>query len=302
MLKSLPFWFYNGAAPTDFVVKYVGGARRLAGKGMTCVGGPRTTLALISTTDELIPFAFTERSEDGQSLVVQGELQIRLDPERLLERHDYSIDPRSGEYRSDDPDKVREEVTHVLQSIVRSFIKVLTLKEAPKDLAGLRDAVLGAVRSLPAAFTDLGVTVVNLFISGVEPANPDLKRALEAEARERLLADADRAIADRRMAAATSDRALKQYEAESALALETDRAKLVAAESGNAIARATADAEATRLRMAPYENVDATTLLALGIRELGAGKVGSVNFTPDFLAAVTSRVKADADKNGKGTV
>ncbi|MDP3771246.1 MAG: hypothetical protein Q8R16_03025, partial [bacterium] len=117
-------------------------------------------------------------------------------------------------------------------------------------------------------------------------------RALEAKAREEMLADADRALAERRMDAAKSDRGLKEYEAETAEGLERRRAALVEARNANVVAEAQADATAIAKRLEPYEKVDARLVFALGIRELGmSGRVGQVNFTPEFLAAIQNATR-----------
>lgn len=282
----LPFTFYRGG-PTDLVVKYVAGKRRAEGMGRWFLVGPRTTIARVSTTDLPIPFAFTELTADGQQIVVQGELQIRLDAAHILDRRDFTIDPTTGEYESEDPDKVNEEATHTLQGYVRRVVRERSLKDMLNFAAELERTVMEAIRARSESFKDLGVSVVTLFVTAVTPANPDLKKALEAEAREKMLAAADKALADRRMDAATSDRALKEYEAETARTLEERRAELVTARNANLIAEAEADREATTKRLAPYRDMDSGVLLALGIKEIAAsGKVGTFTVTPDLLSAV----------------
>lgn len=280
-----PFRFYRGG-PTDHVVKYVAGERRAEGRGKMFLVGPRTTIVRVPTTDLTIPFTFTELTADGQEVVVQGELLAGLILEEILKRRDFSIDVASDDYTSDDPTKIEDDARHALQAYVRREVLGKSLQAALASTASIQDAVRDAIGKDAKAFTVIGVEVRNLFVTSVSPANLDLKRALEAKAREEMLADADRALAERRMDAAKSDRGLKEYEAETAEGLERRRAALVAARNANVIAEAEADATAIAKRLEPYASTDPRLVFALGIRELGAsGRIGQVNFTPELLAA-----------------
>ena len=285
-----PFRLFK-AAPTEVLVKYVAGRKIKSGPGLMVLVGPRTTLARVPATDVTVPFAMSELTRDGQMLCVQGELQIRLHPDEIVARRDFTINPADGSYTSDDPEAVNAEAGHALQGYVRRAIEGLELKPALATTTTLESTIFEEITRDAGPFTRLGVEVRALFITSVAPANPDLKKALEAEAREILLAAADKALADRRKKAAESDRVLKEYEADTAKLLETQRAALVEARNANTLAEAEADAKAAESRLAPYKDADPRTLLALGIRELGAnGKVGQVNITTEFLAAMQRHV------------
>ncbi len=296
---KFPFSIFKGA-PTDHIVKYVSGVKRKEGRGGIFLVGPRTTLARVSTTDVPVAFAFTELTADGQQVMVQGEMQIRYIVDRILSRRDFTIDARTGDYESEDPEKVAEEATHTLQTFVRVEVGAKTLKDMLAAAAELKDAVFAAVSAKSDVWQAIGIEVVSLFITGVTPANLDLKKALEAEAREKMLAAADRAVADRRRAAAKSDRGLKEYEAETVRTLEERRADLVKVRNANTIAEAEADAKAIDERLRPYRDMDAGTLLALGIRDIASsGHVGTFNITPDLLSAVTAAAAKNGATHGK---
>ncbi|MBI2483376.1 hypothetical protein HYV74_04360 [Candidatus Uhrbacteria bacterium] len=281
----LPFTWYR-ATPAEYVVKFVNGARRAEGKGKIFFVGPRTTLARVMATEFGIGYAFTERTADGQEVVVHGEVVVRFDVQKMLDRHDFSFDPRSGVGEGSE-DVVESEVQAVLQTYVRREIATKKLKDALASAAALQATVAEMIKNDSAAFDALGVGVCNLFVTNVSPANLDLKKALEAEAREQMLAAADRALADRRMDAARNDRSLKEFESDTAMTLEQRRAALVEARNKNVVAEAEADAEANRKRLEPYAHVDPRMVFALGIRELGAnGRIGQFNVTPEFLAAM----------------
>jgi len=280
-----PVFFYK-AGPNDFVTRFVNGKSRARGKGLSFLVWPWTTVVRIPATDQPFPFAFSELSSDGQDVMIQGEIQVRLDSERILERRDFTIDARTNTHTSDDPHKVSEDVVNVLQTFVRTIVSAKDLKDNLVSVAEIEEGSFVAIGESSGSFTDLGVEVVSLHITSVTPGNRDLKRALEAEAREKMLAAADKAIHDRRMEAAESDRSLKGYEAETALELERANVELIEVQNANLVAEAKAEREATAEKLAPYRDIESTTLLALGIRELASGNVGEVNITSDLLAAI----------------
>lgn len=281
-----PFCFYKGK-PSDHVVKFVAGAKRGEGRGRIFLVGPRTTIARVSGTDVPVPFEFTELTRDGQQVMVQGEMQVRLLPATILERRDFTVDPWTDAYLTDDPEAVQAECANTLQMFVRSEVQARTLKDALGASAVIEAALRSKVVADEEPFKPLGVRVVTVFVTAVAPANPDLKKALESEAREQMLAAADKAVADRRRAAAESDRSLRAYEAETARTLESSRKELVEAQNANLLLQAEAEAKAAEKRLEPVKNLDPSLVLALGIRDMAtSGRVGQFNFTPDFLAAV----------------
>ncbi|MBI4434190.1 hypothetical protein HY632_05440, partial [Candidatus Uhrbacteria bacterium] len=174
----LPFTWYR-ATPAEYVVKFVNGARRAEGRGKIFFVGPRTTLAKVMATEFGIGYAFTERTADGQEVVVHGEVVVRFDVQKMLDRHDFSFDPRSGVDEGSE-DVVESEVQAVLQTYVRREIATKKLKDALASAAALQETVAEAIARDGAAFDALGVHVRNLFVTNVSPANLDLKKALEA--------------------------------------------------------------------------------------------------------------------------
>jgi len=82
-------------------------------------------------------------------------------------------------------------------------------------VAELEGLVFKGVSEATQNFTKFGIAVAALFITSVKPANNHLKNALESTEREKMLAQADTAVAERRIENAKNDRELKDYEAES---------------------------------------------------------------------------------------
>ena len=102
----------------------------------------------------------------------------------------------------------------------------------------------------------------------------------------------DRAVAQRRMDAAESERTLRTFEAETDRTLEEKRAALIEIRNENVINEAEADSKAAAKRLEPYRDMDGQILLALSFKEMAEQGVGELNITPDFLAALNRNKSA----------
>ncbi len=280
-----PFGMFK-PGPTDHVVKYRGGKSVASGIGVLFLITPWHTFARVPTTVLTIPVSFTELTSDRLGVFVQGEILVRLDVNSMLTRHDFSVDPWTNTWLSDDPTRVNEDAGKALQGYVRALIKDQTLEEVILAASELESRVLTAINADASRLTDLGIRVEGLFITSVKPENRQLAAAIEAKKREEMLAGADKAINARRMDAAQSDRELKEFEAETARGMEEKRAALIAIRNQNVIAEAEADATAAGKRLDPYRDVDPAVLLALAIDKMAANGVGEFNLTPDLLASL----------------
>jgi hypothetical protein len=130
---------------------------------------------------------------------------------------------------------------------------------------------------------------------------PEVAKALEAEYRESLLRRADEAIYARRAAAVAEEAKIKENELNSQIMLEQQRRKFIDLEGANQLQEAENRgkalekeaehrARALEREMKAYGTLDARSLLALGIRDLGANaqKIGNLNISPEILAELLS--------------
>ena len=133
------------------------------------------------------------------------------------------------------------------------------------------------------ALAALGVELLSFSILAIKPA-PETSKALEAEARERLLREADDAIYSRRNNAVEQERTIrenelntevavqtKQREIEETrlagqIALEEERRQLVGAEAENSKTRADAQAYAVEATLKPLAALDSEIAAGLGVR------------------------------------
>lgn len=280
--------YFRPHSATDYVAKFVNGAKRSEGRGKSFIYGPRTTLARIPTTEQVVTFMFREITNDGQALVVNGNCYVRLDPAKLLSRYDFTINPATNAYiDADSLERLKVEIRSRLQTYVRLAVQAGNLQSHMADTANLEKQIVSSVVTGNQIFVDLGLLEIRVLVSGIEPGNKDLQKALEAKKREELLAGADKAQADRHMASAQSLRELKQYEAATALTLESEREKLIAVQNENLLKEAAAQAEANTKKLEVYKTLEPGKLFALALQDMANhGNVGTVNLTSDLLSAI----------------
>ena len=206
--------------PTDFVLQYKHGkvVREGAGLSFFCYA-PTTSLVLVPIGSVDVPFIFEEVTADFQAVTVQGQLTYRVaDPKQVAQLMNFTLAPNGRSYASDDPQKLPQRLINHAQVLTRASLKSLPLREA----LGQSEAMVTTLRERmqkAEVITSLGVEVLNLSILAIKPT-PETARALEADARERILREADEALYARRNAAVEQERAIKENELNTEIAVE----------------------------------------------------------------------------------
>jgi regulator of protease activity HflC (stomatin/prohibitin superfamily) len=308
---------YLKVPATTFVMQLKNGKVVRSGPGLSFTYfAPTSVIVLIPLSSTNVPFVFNEVTQDFQDVSVQGSLTFRVrEPALLASLLDYSVDVH-GRYRSDDPNKLEERLVHVTQVRTRSFVQNQPLR---KVLVGSEELLQSLMRDLPEApaLARLGVEILDVSILSIA-ANPEMAKALQAEAREQLLRQADEAIYARRNASVELERAIKENELQTEIAvaakqrqvretqmaadvaLEEQRKSLVASRVENERTEANARADALRAMLDPVKEIDWRTLIAaigggdsrmllsMAFEELAqnASKIGELNITPDLLSSL----------------
>src|SRR5258708_501613 len=117
--------------PTNYVMLFKYGRVKREGAGLSFFYyGPTSTIVVVPIASTDMPFVFQEATSDFQTVTIQGQFTYRVaDPKRLASLLDYSVDSRRG-YTSEDPRKLPDRLVHTLQTLTRSIMQRLTLKEA----------------------------------------------------------------------------------------------------------------------------------------------------------------------------
>lgn len=199
---------------------------------------PTTTLVAIPVGSKDQPFMLDLVTADFQSVTVQGQVTYRIgDPGRTAALMDFSLGRDGQTYVSEDPARLGARVAMQVEVIVQQAVQALPLKEALRASATIARTAQHELAGQP-EIAALGLDILGVSIIAVKPT-PDIARALEAEARESNLQAADDAVYSRRMSAVENERAIRQNELDTDIAVEQKK---------RAIREAQMEAKATLMR------------------------------------------------------
>jgi hypothetical protein len=212
--------------PTTYLLQYRGGKVVREGLGLSFFYyAPTTSLVTVPVASADVPFIFQETTADFQSVTIQGQVTYRIsEPKRLAALLNYTLEKDGDTYVSEDPEKLPERVIHVINVLARAELQKLPLREAIRA----SDTLVQAVKARLAAaeeITSLGLEVLGLSILAIKPT-PETARALEAETREQLFREADEAVYARRNSAVEQERAIKENELNTEIAVENKKRQI----------------------------------------------------------------------------
>jgi regulator of protease activity HflC (stomatin/prohibitin superfamily) len=136
----------------------------------------------------------------------------------------FTLDAANQKYVSEDPVKFPQRIINQVQVLIRDELQYLSLREVLKST----DALVKKVKETLTAsgiLKSLGIEVLDFSILAIKPT-PETARALEAGIREQLLKEADEAIYDRRNAAIEQERAIRENELNTEIAVENKQRQI----------------------------------------------------------------------------
>ncbi|HEX6777065.1 MAG TPA: SPFH domain-containing protein [Ktedonobacterales bacterium] len=276
---------YFKGEPTEYILAYSNGKvfRQGAGKAFW-YWKHSTSIVLVpaSTTDAL--FVLNEATGNFQAVTLQGQITYRIaQPQTIAGLLNFTINPKTRQYLSDDPEKLNQRIVNIVQTLTRKELAVLSLEDALSSAEAMGRTVLAQMQQEP-ALAAMGVECLSLFYTSIK-ATPEMTKALEAEYREALQKRADQAIYARRADAVEQERKIKQNELSTSIDLEKRRQELVDLQGENERKQAEFEAEATRIKFGPYLNLDARLLTALAFRDFASNsqKIGNLTITSEIL-------------------
>jgi hypothetical protein len=286
---------YFKGEPSTHVIRYRNGKIVADGEGANFWYMPlNTSVVTVPIVSQDAQFLFTETTANYQEVSIQGTVTYRItDPLLVASRLNFTIDPRSTRFTSDDPDKLVQRIVNLVQGHTRSKLNALSLEEAITSVHSLSVDVFDEVVD-NASLAELGVALESLHFTALK-AMPEMQKALEADYREGLQQRADQAIYARRAAAVAEERQIRQSELNTEVELENRRKDLVDTQARNNLTLAEAEAKAEELKLNPYGEMPPQALLALALKEWAgnAGNIENLSITPDLLTKVASWVSAE---------
>jgi hypothetical protein len=245
------------AQPTTYLMAFKQGKAVREGAGLSLLYyAPTTNLVAVPIGSREAPFIFEKVTSDFQTVRVQGQISFRIaEPVKAAATLNFALKADAVSYESDDPTRLPQRIVAVAEVLVQTIIQTATLTDAIRGSAQLADGVMVGLKR-HAEVLSLGIEILSVAILAVKPA-PETARALEAQAREAILRVADDAVYARRNSAVEQERAIKQSELDTEIAVEQKK---------QAIRETQMDAEASvrrkkhELRRADMESDIATEL------------------------------------------
>ena len=274
---------FRSAGATGHVFFFKNG--KMIDKGLAFSGfiGPKTTVAVVPTTPQILNFAIVAQTKDKQRVTVSGNITASLIPAITTRKFDFTVAVAGG-YQGDWLKTVTALVVERAVRAVHAKLRDLNVEDATRSQKEVEDAIMAELGGDNLAID--GISVTSCSIPKIDPDN-EVAAAIGANERQTMLATADMALHDRRLKAAGNDRAVRAFEAETELKLEEERAKLIDEQNKNKEKEAEGDAKAAELRYAPLKSLDAGKLLGAALIEgLKQDRIGTIVFGPELLGAL----------------
>lgn len=221
--------------PTTYLLQYHKGQLKREGLGLTLFYfAPFTSLVAVPMGSVDVPFIFNQTTTDFQEVSIQGQLSYRIvNPKQISQLLNFTLDSRGSagfgaieglRYVSSDPEELPQRVINIAQVLMQSTVAQLSLRDTLKSADNLVKQVLVGLQQAK-EISALGLEILGLSILAVKPT-PETARALEADVREQLLKEADLAIYARRNSSVEQERAIKENELNTEIAVENKKRQI----------------------------------------------------------------------------
>jgi len=257
-----------------------------------------STLVAVPVSSSELPFMFQLQSADFQSVSVQGQLTFQISkPEQAMQMLNFTIDAK-GKYTSEDPGKLEDRVLRNAQVLIRNYMQQQTLRQAlvagPGLIVTLRQQLAESEM-----LQQLGVSILDAAITAISPS-PETAKALEAEIREQLLKESDDAIYVRRLSSIEQEKAVKEKELATEVAIQHKRQEIEEAKiaSQRSVAQKQFQINQERLQADIAAEEQRQTLISLSVENqkaesdavaygIEAGLKAYQTVSPEVLKALT---------------
>jgi SPFH domain / Band 7 family len=290
---------YFKAQPTEYIVKYASGRVGREGQGLAFFYLKHNTqVVAVPTSSVDANLVFNEVTSNFQAVTIQGQFTYRVhNPKRAAELLNFTMDPATHQYVSNDPDRLAQRITNVIQMETRTEIQRRSLEEVLSQFEVIAASVQGRIKDSN-LLEPLGAEILSVYFVAAKPT-PEVAKALEAEYRETLLRKADMAIYARRAAAVEEERKIKENERNTDIALEEQRQRLIDLQAENSLREAQGRGKALeeearyrsrakQMELQVYGAIEPRKVLALALNELGqnASRIGNLTVTSEILAGL----------------
>ncbi|MDE2234010.1 MAG: SPFH domain-containing protein [Gammaproteobacteria bacterium] len=217
---------YHKASPNTYILQFRNGRPVREGSGLSFFYfAPSSSLVAVPMQSLEAPFMFQDVSRDFQDVTIQGQVSFRVtDPKKIAAMMNFTLKKDASGWIAEDPVKVPQKVINAVQVQVKSILHTLTLEEI---LRGTDQIVRTVSTNLHKAegLLQLGIEISDFSILAIKP-KPETSKALEAKVREAILKEADDAVYGRRNSAIEQERAVKENELKTEIAVEQKKREI----------------------------------------------------------------------------
>ncbi|HAI68264.1 MAG TPA: membrane protease subunit, stomatin/prohibitin [Gammaproteobacteria bacterium] len=281
--------------PTTYLLQYRKGQLKRQGQGLALFYfAPTTSLVAVPLESVDVPFIFNQVSADFQEISIQGQVTYRvIDAKQLSQLLNFTLDNTGRNYINTDPEKLPQRIINLIQVLMQSELAHLSLRETLGATENLVQKVLKGLATSK-EITSLGLEILGLSILSIKP-NPETARALEADVREQLLKESDQAIYARRNAAVEQERAIKENELQTEIAVENKKrqvreAQMEAERSVKEKERQISEEEMTGKISLEKRNKEWVALATENLKSEADAKAYSLTVTMQALSGVDAKV------------
>src|SRR5436305_10777494 len=123
--------FFKGQ-PTDYIIKFVGGRPTREGLGLAFFYLPHDThVVAVPTSSTDANFVFNEVTNNFQAVTIQGQFTYRIhNPKQAAALLNFTLDPWKRSYISNDPERLSQRITNIIQMETRGELEKRSLEEA----------------------------------------------------------------------------------------------------------------------------------------------------------------------------
>jgi len=212
--------------PTTYILHYKNGKIVQEGSGLSFFYyAPTSSLVSVPTGTTDVPFIFEEVTTDYQAVTIQGQVTYKVaEPKKLAGLLNFTLDPAGRSYVSDDPKKLPQRIINAVQVLTNKTLAGLSLRQSLRASETLVQTIATGLEA-STEVKSLGVTILGVSILAIKP-NKETARALEAEAREQILKEADDAIYTRRNSSVEQERKIKENELNTEIAVENKKRQI----------------------------------------------------------------------------
>lgn len=217
---------YYKASPNTYVLQFQNGRPVREGAGLSFFYfAPSSSLVAVPIQTAEAPFIFQDVSQDFQDVTVQGQVSYRVaDPKKLASMMNFTLKKDTSGWLAEDPMKLPQRVINAVQVQVKSLLHTLSLEEILRGTDRIVQTV-GANLRKAEGLSQLGVEIADFSILAIKP-KPETAKALEAKVREAILKEADDAVYTRRNSAIEQERAVKENELKTEIAVEQKKREI----------------------------------------------------------------------------